>query len=131
MPRPETQYALYEFAPASKPNERGIVPTALISASLPLPQWLSGNAVLSGNGIFVVYYSVYFSDTQVSSAMFRNGLEIPATRILGNQNHGYLILSTEGCVKTKLTLHATPTTVLRGKVLIAELSFHDEDSVVE
>lgn len=131
MPKSEPQFALYEIPSASNPSEFGTLPTTLISASLPLPSWLCGNAVLTGSGVFVIYYSAYFSDSSASSALFQNEFEVPATRIAGNQNHGYIVLSTSGNIKTKISLRVTPTTVLYGKILITELSFHDEDSVVK
>ena len=36
-----------------------------------------------------------------------------------------------GNIKTKISVHVTPATVLHGKIFITELSFHDEDSVVK
>ncbi len=131
MPKSEPKYVLYEIPTASRPSDLGALPTSLISASLPFPSWLCGNATLTGSGVFVIYYSAYFSDDTASSALFQNEFEVPATRIHGNQNHGYIILSVSGNIKTKITLRASPTSVLHGKILITELSFHDEDSVVK
>ncbi len=131
MPKSEPQYVLYDIPTATHPCELGVLPTTLISSSLPFPSWLCGNATLTGNGVFVIYYSAYFSDDTASSALFQNEFEVPATRVFGNQNHGYIVLSVSGNIKTKITLRTSPTSVLHGKILITELSFHDEDSVVK
>ncbi|MBE6915949.1 MAG: hypothetical protein E7471_04875 [Ruminococcaceae bacterium] len=131
MPKSEPQYVLYEIPLASQPSDNGALSTSLLSASLPFPSWLCGNATLTGSGVFVIYYSAYFSEPTASSALFQNEFEVPATRVSGNQNHGYIVLSTSGNIKTKISLRATPTVVLHGKILITELSFHDEDSVVK
>lgn len=131
MPKSEPQYALYEIPASAKPLPHGILPTSLVASSLPFPAWLGGNAVLSGEGVFVIYYSVFFSDDCVSSALFQNEFEVPATRLSGNQNHGYIILSSSGRIKTKISLRVSPTTVVSGKILITELSFHNEDNVVK
>lgn len=131
MPRSEPQYALYEIASPSKHNEHGVLTTTLTAVSLPLPSWLSGNAVLSGHGIFVIYYTVSFCDSNVSSALFQNEFEIPATREYGNENYGSVILSICGTAAHAITLRATSDSVLSGNILIAKLSFHDEDSVIK
>ena len=131
MPKSEPQYVLYEIPSVSRPCDRGILPTSLLSASYPLPSWICENATLTGSGVFVIYYSVCFSESSASSALFQNEFEIPATRVLGHENHGYVILSTSGNIKTKISVHVTPATVLHGKIFITELSFHDEDSVVK
>lgn len=131
MPKSEPQHVLYEIPTASRPSDRGVLPTSMISASIPFPSWLCGNATLTGSGVFVIYYSAYFSDSTASSALFQNEFEVPATRVSGNENHGYIVLSTSGNIKTKISLRVNPTSVLHGKILITELSFHDEDSVVK
>ena len=80
--------------------------------------------------MFVIYYSVVFYDC-ASCALYQNEFEIPATRIRGIQNNGYVILSTEGCKKTQIHFRASETKVKKGMILIAELSFHDEKNVVK
>ena len=130
MSKPDSQYVLYEITSASEPNERGLLPTSLISVSTPIPSWLCGNSTLTGSGIFVIYYSIAFH-TLTTSALYQNEFEIPATRIRGNQNHGYIILSTAGTMKTHIHIRASESNVKKGIILITELSFHDEKTVVE
>ena len=125
MQKPEPQYALFEIPTSSKPSKDGVLPAKLFAASTPAPHWLFENSIICGNGIFVVYYSVLFSDN-ASSALFQNNHEIPGTRENSNQNHGYIILATDGNVKNHIYLRCSPTTALHGKILITELSFREE-----
>ncbi len=130
MSKSETQYVLYEIPFESVPDTNGNLSTSLISTSLPLPPWLSGNSVIFGSGLFVIYYSVSFCSC-TSCALYQNEFEIPATRVRGIQNNGYVILSTEGRMKTHIHFRASESKVKKGLLLIAELSFHEEKNMVE
>ena len=130
MSKSETQYALYEIPTSSEPDADGHLPTSLISTSFPIPSWLCGNSTFTGSGMFVIYYSVIFYSC-ASSALYQNNFEIPSTRVRGMQNHGYVILSTEGTQKNHLYIRTSQSRVQAGKILIAKLSFHDEKSVIE
>lgn len=130
MSKSEPQYVLYEIPNGSETDTDGNLPTSLISASLPLPSWICGNSVIGKSGMFVIYYSITFSEC-ASCALYQNEFEIPATRIRGIQNHGYVIFSTEGRIKTHIHFRASESIVKKGMLLIAELSFHDEKNVVK
>jgi len=130
MTKSEPQYALYEIPTSSEPDTDGHLPTALISTSLPIPSWLCGNSTLAGSGMFVIYYSVTFC-TCASCALYQNNFEIPATRVRGTQNNGYIILSTEGSIKNHIHFRSSQSQVIKGTILIAKLSFHDEKTVVK
>jgi len=130
MSKSEPQYALYEIPTESAPDTSGNLPTALISSSIPIPSWLCGNSVIFGSGLFVIYYSVSLLSC-ASCALYQNEFEIPATRMRGLQNHGYVILSTEEHTKTHIHFRSSESKVKKGMILIAELSFLDEKNVVK